>query len=137
MMALGNSVVNGIWEARVNDRMKPTPSTSRKEKELWIRSKYENKEFLRPLPALTRVEQQIFDAVVKSDSKLLALILANVPSHEHLNLSFYNLDIKTPLHIASANGCLAIVQMLLWVSCSFIFKEIKVLLTCLDSKMET
>ncbi|XP_023238356.1 centaurin-gamma-1A-like [Centruroides sculpturatus] len=46
MMSLGNTIANSIWEGNIRGRAKPTPNSSREEKERWIRSKYELKEFL-------------------------------------------------------------------------------------------
>ncbi|UYV81838.1 AGAP3 [Cordylochernes scorpioides] len=50
MTALGNTAANAVWEACVPPRRaKPTPHSSREERERWIKAKYEQKEFLRPL----------------------------------------------------------------------------------------
>ena len=49
MLAIGNSLANSIWEARTQPKAKPTPSSPREEKERWIRAKYLNKQFLKPL----------------------------------------------------------------------------------------
>lgn len=114
MMALGNTSANSIWEYDLRGRAKPTPNSSREEKERWIRAKYESKEFLAPISDITRIEQQLVDCVLKSDVKQLSLILAHF-SPKDQNISFYNRDLKTPLHLASGRGCLAVVQLLLWV----------------------
>ncbi|CAL4117321.1 unnamed protein product, partial [Meganyctiphanes norvegica] len=45
MMGLGNATGNSIWEARPSQG-KPKPDSSREDKERWIRTKYENKEFI-------------------------------------------------------------------------------------------
>ena len=119
MMAIGNSAANSIWEHKVKEkgtRVKPTPNSSRDEKEKWIRAKYNQKEFLKPINESMRIEQQLIDAIVKSDVKQLALVLAHLSTQQQVNLSFYTHDMKTPLHLATARGNLAIVQLLLWVS---------------------
>lgn len=65
MLAIGNSLANSVWEAmasRGGPMTKPTPTSTREDKERWIRLKYEGKEFLPPCPA--SIDQQIIDAVV-------------------------------------------------------------------------
>lgn len=46
MMAIGNGIANTVWEHSMKNRTKPGPTSPRDEKEKWIRSKYEAKEFL-------------------------------------------------------------------------------------------
>eukprot|EP00079_Xenopus_tropicalis_P019816 XP_012809957.1 PREDICTED: arf-GAP with coiled-coil, ANK repeat and PH domain-containing protein 1-like [Xenopus tropicalis] len=52
MCELGNSTINGIYEARIEDMniRKPTAASSRSEKEVWIRAKYVEKKFITKLP---------------------------------------------------------------------------------------
>jgi Arf-GAP/GTPase/ANK repeat/PH domain-containing protein 1/3 len=52
MMSIGNKLINSIYEANTksNSKSKPNPNSSREEKERWIRTKYEMKLFLAPLP---------------------------------------------------------------------------------------
>ncbi|XP_020484813.3 arf-GAP with coiled-coil, ANK repeat and PH domain-containing protein 1 [Labrus bergylta] len=52
MCELGNTVINRIYEARIDEITikKPNPSTSRGDKESWIRSKYVEKKFIQKLP---------------------------------------------------------------------------------------
>ncbi|CAG2109668.1 unnamed protein product [Medioppia subpectinata] len=113
MMALGNTAVNSLWEYDLRGRAKPTPNSSREEKERWIRSKYESKDFLAPITDITRIEHQLIDSILKSDTKLLSLILAHF-SPKDQNISFYTREVKTPLHLASGRGSLSVVQLLLW-----------------------
>ncbi|KAM4738051.1 arf-GAP with coiled-coil, ANK repeat and PH domain-containing protein 3 [Anableps anableps] len=51
MCELGNSVINHIYEGSYQEQglKKPLPSSSRQEKEAWIRSKYVEKKFLKKL----------------------------------------------------------------------------------------
>ncbi|XP_029013123.1 arf-GAP with coiled-coil, ANK repeat and PH domain-containing protein 3-like isoform X1 [Betta splendens] len=51
MCELGNSVINHIYEGSYKDQglKKPLPSSSRQEKEAWIRAKYVEKKFLKKL----------------------------------------------------------------------------------------
>uniref|UniRef100_A0A3B5KX10 Arf-GAP with coiled-coil, ANK repeat and PH domain-containing protein n=1 Tax=Xiphophorus couchianus TaxID=32473 RepID=A0A3B5KX10_9TELE len=52
MCELGNSVINRIYEARIDEITikKPHPSSPRGDKESWIRSKYVEKKFIQKLP---------------------------------------------------------------------------------------
>ncbi|XP_074839019.1 arf-GAP with coiled-coil, ANK repeat and PH domain-containing protein 1 isoform X2 [Carettochelys insculpta] len=52
MCELGNSTLNRIYEARVDDMTvkRPQPGCSRAEKESWIRAKYVEKKFITKLP---------------------------------------------------------------------------------------
>ncbi|XP_029434250.1 arf-GAP with coiled-coil, ANK repeat and PH domain-containing protein 3 isoform X2 [Rhinatrema bivittatum] len=53
MCELGNSTMNQIYEARCEDLglKKPASSSSRQDKEAWIKAKYVEKKFLRNLPS--------------------------------------------------------------------------------------
>lgn len=50
MLSIGNELCNSIWELDTRGRHKPMPQSSREEKESWIRSKYEYRDFLPILP---------------------------------------------------------------------------------------
>ncbi|XP_059831229.1 arf-GAP with coiled-coil, ANK repeat and PH domain-containing protein 2-like isoform X1 [Hypanus sabinus] len=52
MCELGNSNINQIYEARIEDMTvkKPHPGSPRQEKEAWIRAKYVEKKFIQKLP---------------------------------------------------------------------------------------
>ncbi|XP_019713851.1 arf-GAP with coiled-coil, ANK repeat and PH domain-containing protein 1 [Hippocampus comes] len=52
MCELGNGVINGIYEARIDEITfkKPLASSPRGDKEAWIRSKYVEKKFIQKLP---------------------------------------------------------------------------------------
>ncbi|KAM9833802.1 arf-GAP with coiled-coil, ANK repeat and PH domain-containing protein 1 isoform 2-T2 [Syngnathus typhle] len=52
MCELGNGVINGIYEARIDQitLKKPLASSPRGDKEAWIRSKYVDKKFIQKLP---------------------------------------------------------------------------------------
>lgn len=115
MLAIGNSLANSVWESNTRGRVKPTPASSREEKEAWIRNKYEAKEFLPAFNAAPPIGQQLREAVVRSDMKAIIILLANA-SLEHINSTVSNRDLRTPLHLACAIGNLAISQLLIWVS---------------------
>lgn len=67
MLAIGNSLANSVWEANTRQRHKPKAQSSREEKESWIRSKYESKEFLPLCNQNTNSTpgQQLIEAVIR------------------------------------------------------------------------
>ncbi|ALC39574.1 maker500 [Drosophila busckii] len=118
MLAIGNSLANSVWEANTRQRNKPTAQATREDKERWIRSKYEAKEFLTPLGTGTHVNaatpgQQLIEAVIRADIKSIVSILANCPT-EVANANVSARDVRTPLLLACAIGNLAIAQLLIW-----------------------
>ncbi|XP_058452881.1 centaurin-gamma-1A isoform X2 [Malaya genurostris] len=113
MLAIGNSLANSVWESNTRGRVKPTPASSREEKEAWIRNKYEAKEFLPAFNPSPPIGQQLREAVVRSDMKAIIILLANA-SQEHINSTVSSRDLRTPLHLACAIGNLAISQLLIW-----------------------
>ncbi|KAK3731516.1 hypothetical protein QZH41_008549 [Actinostola sp. cb2023] len=50
MCSIGNELANGIWEGSCDEKDKPTFTSTREEKERWIRNKYETKQYLCKLP---------------------------------------------------------------------------------------
>lgn len=116
MTALGNSLTNEIFESNCKGRIKPTTSSGREEKERWIRSKYERREFMAPLNSVLRLEQQLFEAINRSDVPAVAHVLAHALSSEQINFILFQSGGKSPLHLAAEKGSLAIVQLLIWVS---------------------
>ncbi|XP_065079530.1 centaurin-gamma-1A isoform X1 [Ochlerotatus camptorhynchus] len=113
MLAIGNSLANSVWESNTRGRVKPTPASSREEKESWIRLKYEAKEFLPAFNPTPPIGQQLREAVVRSDMKAIIILLANATG-EHINSTVSGRDLRTPLHLACAIGNLAISQLLIW-----------------------
>jgi Arf-GAP/GTPase/ANK repeat/PH domain-containing protein 1/3 len=103
MLAIGNSLANSVWESNTHGRVKPTPSSSREEKEDWIRCKYERKEFLPQLNTSQPIGQQLREAVVKSDMKSIIILLAN-STNEHINSCVSLRDLRTPLLLSCAIG---------------------------------
>lgn len=65
MLAIGNTLSNSIYEASVNGLVKPTPQSSREEKENWIRRKYESKEFVQDVTRTTPNGKLLIEAVVR------------------------------------------------------------------------
>ncbi|EDW27352.1 GL21243 [Drosophila persimilis] len=119
MLAIGNSLANSVWESNTRQRAKPTAQASREEKERWIRSKYEAKEFLTSLGGGSSTHaspspgQQLIEAVIRADIKSIVSILANCPA-EVTNANVSARDVRTPLLLACAIGNLAIAQLLIW-----------------------
>ncbi|XP_072307578.1 LOW QUALITY PROTEIN: arf-GAP with coiled-coil, ANK repeat and PH domain-containing protein 3-like [Eucyclogobius newberryi] len=60
MCELGNTVINQIYEATCDEggAKKPSPASSRQEKEAWIKLKYVEKRFLKKLGGATLVEAE-------------------------------------------------------------------------------
>lgn len=66
MLAVGNMLLNSVYEANVkNNMIKPTQKSTREEKEKWIRSKYEAKEFLPECNRSVPNGQQLVEAIVR------------------------------------------------------------------------
>lgn len=66
MLAIGNTLSNSVYEATIrNGLTKPVPSSTREEKEMWIRCKYETKEFLPESSRSVPNGQQLVEAVVR------------------------------------------------------------------------
>lgn len=65
MLSMGNSLANSVWEYNTRGFTKPSPTSTREEKENWIRKKYESKEFLPPYNSTTSIGQQLIESVVK------------------------------------------------------------------------
>lgn len=66
MLAIGNKLSNSVYEANIsNGLVKPTPQSSREEKENWIRRKYESKEFVSEINAVVANGKHLIEAVVR------------------------------------------------------------------------
>jgi len=104
MRGLGNHIANSVWEANTRGRQKPGPTSSREEKERWIRAKYEGKEFMHAAGSSTPL---LVDAVCRQDMRAVILILANA-TPEIVNGTVAPRDMRTPLHLACAMGHLAL-----------------------------
>ncbi|KAJ8969451.1 hypothetical protein NQ317_017100, partial [Molorchus minor] len=113
MLAIGNTLANSVWECQTQNRTKPGPSSSREEKERWIRAKYENKEFLPPSNSTMSLGQQLIDSVCSSNVKAIIHVLAKANVQE-VNTTVGPRDLRTPLHLACAMGNLAVAQLLIW-----------------------
>ncbi|XP_018571425.1 centaurin-gamma-1A isoform X2 [Anoplophora glabripennis] len=113
MLAIGNSLANSVWECQTQNRIKPGPTSSREEKERWIRAKYETKEFLPPPNNTMPLGQQLVDSVCAANMKAIINVLARTNAQE-VNTTVGPRDLRTPLHLACAMGNIAIAQLLIW-----------------------
>lgn len=86
MMAMGNDLANSVWESNVRpNRTKPSPGSSREEKELWIRSKFETKEFLPAIAHTPNLSQQLIDAVYRYARDLQIIFVAPLTTRLRLD----------------------------------------------------
>lgn len=115
MTAIGNALANAVWEGTVEGYPKPTPESSREEKERWIRAKYEQKLFLAPLPQSDiPLGQQLLRAVVEDDLRLVVTLLAH-GTKEEVNETYGDGDGRTALHLSCAMANVVFTQLLIWV----------------------
>lgn len=115
MTSIGNAAANSVWEANTKGKTKPSPQSPREEKEKWIKSKYEYKLFLPPLPYDdVPLGQQLMDGVARQNISLVILVLAYC-GPEDVNAPYAPSDQRTALHISSALQNSVLVQLLLWV----------------------
>jgi len=114
MVAVGNKMVNSIWEANTNNKVKPSSSSPREEKDQWIRAKYEQHEFVAATPYTeVPLHRQLFDAVARSSVHDTLLVLSHC-TPATVNMPYSDNDTRTALHIAAAVGHLVLLQLLVW-----------------------
>ena len=100
---------------------KPDASSSREDKERYIKAKYERREFLSPLPRGGPgggPAAALVDAVCRSDVAGVSLALGHA-TDEEVNSAVSARDARRPLHLAAALGHLGIAQLLIWVRIIF------------------
>uniref|UniRef100_A0A3P8UTZ6 ArfGAP with GTPase domain, ankyrin repeat and PH domain 2 n=1 Tax=Cynoglossus semilaevis TaxID=244447 RepID=A0A3P8UTZ6_CYNSE len=139
LSAIGNHLVNSIWEARTLGRRKPTPDSTREERESWIRAKYEQKLFVAPLPPPSPSEGpditlagRLLMAVMEHNLPKLLLLLAHC-SKEDINApvslalsSRSLLALRLPgsaLHAACHQGDVVMTQLLVWYGCDVRYRD--------------
>uniref|UniRef100_H2VDX5 ArfGAP with GTPase domain, ankyrin repeat and PH domain 2 n=1 Tax=Takifugu rubripes TaxID=31033 RepID=H2VDX5_TAKRU len=125
LSAIGNHLVNSIWEGRTLGRRKPAPDATREERESWIRAKYEQKLFVAPLPPPTPGEGP---DITLSGRLLLAVIEHNLPKLLLLLAHCSKEDINGPLpgsalHAACQQGDVVMTQLLLWYGCDVRYRD--------------
>ncbi|XP_068576436.1 arf-GAP with GTPase, ANK repeat and PH domain-containing protein 1-like isoform X2 [Cebidichthys violaceus] len=133
LSAIGNHMVNSIWEARTLGSRKPAPDATREERESWIRAKYEQKLFVAPLPPPTPGEGpditlsgRLLLAVMEHNLPKLLLLLAhctkediNAPLSLALSCRSF-LALRLPgsaLHAACQQADVVMTQLLVWYGC--------------------
>ncbi|KAI8423964.1 hypothetical protein MSG28_002633 [Choristoneura fumiferana] len=108
MVSMGNGLANSIWEADLRGHIKPIASSSREEKERWIRLKYERRAFLSSTEVPTGVDS-LLTASSRGAVSLLARMLAvpapRAPAPAERALA---------LRAAAAAGQLPAAQLLIW-----------------------
>ncbi|XP_056258928.1 arf-GAP with GTPase, ANK repeat and PH domain-containing protein 1-like [Seriola aureovittata] len=133
LRAIGNHMVNSIWEARTLGRRKPAPDATREERESWIRAKYEQKLFVAPLPPPTPSEGpditlsgRLLLAVMEHNLPRLLLLLAHCTKEDinaPLSLALSSrslLALRLPgsaLHAACQQADVVMTQLLVWYGC--------------------
>ncbi|XP_050196489.1 arf-GAP with GTPase, ANK repeat and PH domain-containing protein 1 isoform X12 [Myiozetetes cayanensis] len=114
MSAIGNELANSVWEENSQGHMKPSSDSTREEKELWIRAKYEQKLFLAPLQCLElSLGQHLLRATAEEDLRTVILLLAH-GTREEVNETCGDGDGRTALHLACRKGNVVLVQLLIW-----------------------
>lgn len=114
MQAIGNDKANEMWEFSLMNERKPTPESSREEKERYIDRKYVQKCFLKPIPAGDPVTSQLISAVLARDVMALNVLLSNGMTTAEVNTT--TKDGRTVLHLAASIGSVELAQLLIWVS---------------------
>uniref|UniRef100_UPI00358FE49C arf-GAP with GTPase, ANK repeat and PH domain-containing protein 1-like isoform X2 n=1 Tax=Myxine glutinosa TaxID=7769 RepID=UPI00358FE49C len=114
MLAMGNKLANGVWEAETQGWVKPGPDSSREDKEHWIRAKYERRCMLarRPQPKES-LGTLLLRAAAASDLPTTVLLLAH-GSRDEVNITESEGSRRSALHLACASGNVVLAQLLLW-----------------------
>ncbi|XP_028654468.1 arf-GAP with GTPase, ANK repeat and PH domain-containing protein 2 isoform X3 [Erpetoichthys calabaricus] len=114
--SIGNEMVNSIWERNTQSRSKPSPESSREEREAWIRAKYEQKLFLPVLPPSDLpVPTRLLNTVLDRDLQGLLLLLAHSRKEEiNAPQPRGDKDRRSALHAACQQPDVVMTQLLIW-----------------------
>ncbi|XP_066440496.1 arf-GAP with GTPase, ANK repeat and PH domain-containing protein 2 isoform X1 [Eleutherodactylus coqui] len=114
LTSIGNEMANSIWEMTTQGRTKPTPDSSREERESWIRAKYEQRLFLAPLksPGVSLVKQ-LFKSVQEKSLASVLLLLAH-SNKEQINSATGDRERRTLLHLSCELPNVVMTQLLVW-----------------------
>ncbi|XP_061543357.1 arf-GAP with GTPase, ANK repeat and PH domain-containing protein 1-like isoform X2 [Phycodurus eques] len=139
LSAIGNHMVNCIWEARTMGHRKPPPDATREERESWIRAKYEQKLFVAPLPPPTPNEGpditlsgRLLLAAMEHNLPKLLLFLAHCTKEDingpaSMALSSRSLlALRLPgsaLHAACQQADVVMTQLLVWYGCDVRYRD--------------
>ncbi|KAI5646423.1 putative GTPase activating protein for arf domain-containing protein [Phthorimaea operculella] len=110
MVSVGNTLANSIWEADLRGHIKPIATSTREEKERWIRLKYERRAFLSATEVPTSIDA-LRVASSRGDVSRLARMLAVPPPRAPAPA-----ERALALRAAAAAGHLSAAQLLIWVS---------------------
>ncbi|XP_062283386.1 arf-GAP with GTPase, ANK repeat and PH domain-containing protein 2 isoform X1 [Scomber scombrus] len=112
LAAIGNHTANSIWESCTQGRTKPTPSSTREERESWIRAKYEQRAFVPPLQPASgdSMPDWLLSAVMERDLPRLLLLLAH-STKDKINAPS---PPRTALHASCQLGDVVMTQLLVW-----------------------
>ncbi|KAM4562264.1 arf-GAP with GTPase, ANK repeat and PH domain-containing protein 2 isoform 3-T3 [Odontesthes bonariensis] len=122
LAAIGNHMANSIWESCTRGRTKPTPNSTREEREGWIRAKYEQRAFVAPLQPASGTQlpedsmpEWLLSAVTDRDLPQLQLLLAH-STKEQINTQPVGSSSlpRTALHAACQLGDVVMTQLLVW-----------------------
>uniref|UniRef100_UPI00358F706B uncharacterized protein isoform X2 n=1 Tax=Myxine glutinosa TaxID=7769 RepID=UPI00358F706B len=114
MLAMGNTLSRAVWEAETQGWTRPSPDSTRDEKERWIRAKYERRAMLAPRPQPEEpLAMHLVRAVTGADVQGTALLLGH-GSREDVNGTEPGGAQRSALHLACAAGNLVLVQLLIW-----------------------
>uniref|UniRef100_A0A3P9AVK5 ArfGAP with GTPase domain, ankyrin repeat and PH domain 2 n=1 Tax=Maylandia zebra TaxID=106582 RepID=A0A3P9AVK5_9CICH len=128
LSAIGNHMVNSIWEARTMGHRKPAPDATREERESWIRAKYEQKLFVAPLPPPTSegpditLSGRLLLAVMEHNLPKLLLLLAHC-TKEDINAPLTLRLPASPLHAACQQADVVMTQLLIWYGCDVRYRD--------------
>uniref|UniRef100_A0A3B4H0E9 Arf-GAP with GTPase, ANK repeat and PH domain-containing protein 1-like n=1 Tax=Pundamilia nyererei TaxID=303518 RepID=A0A3B4H0E9_9CICH len=138
LSAIGNHMVNSIWEARTMGHRKPAPDATREERESWIRAKYEQKLFVAPLPPPTSegpditLSGRLLLAVMEHNLPKLLLLLAHCTKEDinaPLSLARSSRSLlalrlpASPLHAACQQADVVMTQLLIWYGCDVRYRD--------------
>ncbi|KAM3872594.1 arf-GAP with GTPase, ANK repeat and PH domain-containing protein 2 [Diretmus argenteus] len=126
LAAIGNHMANSIWESCTQGRTKPTPLSTREERESWIRAKYELRVFVAPLVPASGTQHKedtgsdsmaawLLSSVTERDLPRLLLLLAH-STKEQINAppAGRPSSPRTALHAACQLGDVVMTQLLVW-----------------------
>ncbi|CAK1598426.1 unnamed protein product [Parnassius mnemosyne] len=113
MVSIGNALANSIWEADLRGHIKPIATSSREEKERWIRLKYERRAFLSSGEASVNGEALRAAATRGAMPAILRSLAATVPPTAP-HRAHYATERSLALRAAAAAGHLAAAQLLVW-----------------------
>uniref|UniRef100_A0A1I8JSD5 Arf-GAP domain-containing protein n=1 Tax=Macrostomum lignano TaxID=282301 RepID=A0A1I8JSD5_9PLAT len=120
MRAIGNKLANSARLPCHATFRKPSPESDREAKEIFIRAKYERREFLPDLPFRDSPvqQQQLVDAIARSDTRQVRFFFVCDPvpggGRSRSERALLQARSRAAIHIAATLGQLVYLQLLLW-----------------------